>query len=67
MEYAANGMRQELKFTRVNPVTNKIEYRNLKQHLTDLGIYEEPKANRKLTPELITYFAELKARIDNLK
>jgi len=67
MEYAANGMRQGMRFERLNPVTNKIEYRDLKQHLIDLGIYEEPTANRKLTPELISYYAELTARIDNLK
>lgn len=67
MEYAANGVRQELRFTRINPITKQVEQRDLKQHLTDLGIYEEPTAERKLTPALITYYAELKARIDNLK
>ena len=54
-------------FGYINTRTGQFEACNLRQHLIDLGIYEEPTAKRNLTPELITYFAELKARIDNLK
>jgi len=58
--------RPALRYTRVNPDTKEIEIRNLTEHLIDLGIYEEPKAERTLTPTLISYYAELKSRIDKL-
>jgi len=54
-------------FGYINTRTGQFEACNLRQHLINLGIYEEPTAKRKLTPELISYYAELKARIDNLK
>jgi len=53
-------------FGYINTRTGQFEARNLKEYLTELGLYSEPTDTREISDDLKAYYAKLKQIVNKL-
>ena len=53
-------------FGYINSRTGQFEARNLKEYLTELGLYSEPTDTRAMSDDLKAYYTKLKLIVNNL-
>ena len=54
------------KFGYINIRTGQFEERNLKEYLTEFGVYSEPTDTRAMSEDLKAYYTKLKQIVNNL-